>query len=148
MRYSFHGDYYAILQVHPKAEPEVIQAAYRRLAAKYHPDAGGDEEHMKRINEAWDVLGDPRKRRAYDLWYVARGPGRRHGLPTGMPVDVKSAWEAMQDAWQHLKWPLLLTMGVLIFLSFDIFRLGVRLLPDWTIAALLAYLLLRHVWKR
>lgn len=148
MSRPFQQDYYAILQVDPKAEPEVIQAAYRRLAAKYHPDAGGDEERMKRINEAWDVLGDPQRRRAYDRWYFTLGPGRGRGLPAGRPLDAGGAGEALGEAWQHLKWPLLLTLGILLLLSFDIFRLGVRLLPDWTIAALLVYLLLRRAWRR
>lgn len=68
-------DYYAILQVHVGADPEVIDAAYRQLMKKYHPDmAGGDpkasailHERAKVINEAYSVLGDPARRRAYDV---------------------------------------------------------------------------------
>ena len=47
-------DYYDILQVTSTAEVEVIEGAYRRLAAKYHPDKGAtaDEERMKLIGEA------------------------------------------------------------------------------------------------
>jgi hypothetical protein len=62
-------DYYALLQVAPGADPEVISAAYRRLALRYHPDrnAGTDAAAMMvRINEAYEVLSDPRKRAAYD----------------------------------------------------------------------------------
>jgi len=62
-------DYYAILQVSPAAEKEVIEAAYRKLAQKYHPDINkseGAEEKMKRINAAHEVLSDPAKRAAYD----------------------------------------------------------------------------------
>lgn len=66
-------DYYRILQVHQEAEQEVISAAYRRLAQKYHPDnytSSHDkhvaEEKMKEINEANEVLGDPEKRRVYN----------------------------------------------------------------------------------
>ena len=62
-------DYYRVLQVDPAAEPEVIQAAYRGLAAKYHPDRykGSDATaRMQRINEAYDVLSDPARRRDYD----------------------------------------------------------------------------------
>lgn len=62
-------DYYALLQVAPGADLEVISAAYRRLALRYHPDrnAGIDGAAMMvRINEAYEVLSDPRKRAAYD----------------------------------------------------------------------------------
>jgi curved DNA-binding protein CbpA len=60
-------DFYRILQVDPRAEPEVIKAAHRTLARLYHPDvAGGSQARMVAINQAWDVLGDPRARRAYD----------------------------------------------------------------------------------
>src|SRR5262249_4979698 len=58
------------LQVSPNAEDEIIQAAYRRLAQKWHPDRNpGDpsaSEHMKLLNEAYAVLSDPQKRREYD----------------------------------------------------------------------------------
>jgi curved DNA-binding protein CbpA len=60
------SDHYEVLQVHPKAEPDVIRAAYRILARKYHPDMGGDANRMIAINDAWDVLGDPARRAAYD----------------------------------------------------------------------------------
>ena len=63
-------DAYKILQVDPEAEDEVIQAAYRRLAQKYHPDvSGGASEssaRMAAINRAWETLRDPARRRAYD----------------------------------------------------------------------------------
>jgi curved DNA-binding protein CbpA len=60
------SDHYEVLQVHPRAEPDVIRAAYRILARKYHPDMGGDAKRMIAINDAWDVLGDPARRAAYD----------------------------------------------------------------------------------
>lgn len=64
-----HKDYYAILQVHPKAESIVITAAYRRLAAAYHPDVNKSpdaNEKMTAINEAYEVLVDEARRREYD----------------------------------------------------------------------------------
>ncbi len=63
-------DLYRILQVDPEADPEIIQAAFRRLAQKFHPDlAPGPEgaERMKAINRAWSTLRDPAARAAYDL---------------------------------------------------------------------------------
>ena len=62
-------DYYEILQVSPRAEPDVIEAANRRLARKYHPDVnpGVDAlQQMSELNRALDVLNDPRKRAEYD----------------------------------------------------------------------------------
>ena len=63
-------DYYRILQVHPDAEPEVVEAAYRRLAQKYHPGrdpSPGATRRMQELNEAYGILADAERRRAYDL---------------------------------------------------------------------------------
>lgn len=62
-------DPYKILQVDPEAEDEVIEAAYRRLARKYHPDVSPDPESVARmvlINKAWELLQDPFRRAAVD----------------------------------------------------------------------------------
>lgn len=62
-------DLYAILQVAPHAEPEVIEAVWRRLSKKYHPDVNRSpdaDERMKAINHAYDVLRDPTERARYD----------------------------------------------------------------------------------
>src|SRR5262245_36459242 len=62
-------DPYKTLQVDSEAEDEVIQAAYRRLARKYHPDVAPGAEaaaRMAAINAAWELLGDPVKRALYD----------------------------------------------------------------------------------
>ncbi len=62
-------DHYAVLQVHPSAHPDVIQAAYRRLALIYHPDKNPSAEAarmMARINVAYEVLSDPERRAEYD----------------------------------------------------------------------------------
>jgi curved DNA-binding protein CbpA len=64
-------DHYRLLQVDPAADLEVIQAAYRVLARRYHPDHSGSDEMMKRLNAAWEVLGDAQSRADYDR---ARGP--------------------------------------------------------------------------
>lgn len=63
-------DYYAILGVPRGADEKEIKKAYRRLARKYHPDLNpGDKEaekKFKEINEAYEVLSDPEKRKRYD----------------------------------------------------------------------------------
>lgn len=59
-------DLYRVLQVDPAADSDVIQAAYRVLARKQHPDHTGDEEGMKTLNAAWEVLRDENRRGRYD----------------------------------------------------------------------------------
>ena len=76
-------DYYATLGVSREASPDEIKKAFRRLARKHHPDVAMDkasaEEKFKEINEAYEVLGDPEKRRKYDTlgagWQDAGGFG-------------------------------------------------------------------------
>jgi curved DNA-binding protein CbpA len=83
-------DPYKTLQVDPEADPEVVQAAYRRLARKFHPDvAPGHEaaERMIAINTAWEVVGDPptcRLRSRADRTTTARsGSGDPAGATPG-----------------------------------------------------------------
>ena len=69
-------DLYEILQVHPSAHPEVVQAAYRRLALLYHPDKDPSPKAtdlMAQLNRAYEVLSDPEKRAAYDSSRGAQG---------------------------------------------------------------------------
>jgi molecular chaperone DnaJ len=65
-------DYYKTLGVDRSADEKAIRAAYRKLARKYHPDVNaGDktaENKFKEVNEAYDVLSDPEKRRMYDRY--------------------------------------------------------------------------------
>ncbi|MFQ6059249.1 MAG: DnaJ C-terminal domain-containing protein [Anaerolineae bacterium] len=80
-----YKDYYKILGVDRKATQKEIKQAYRRLARKHHPDINpGDpsaQERFKEINEAYEVLSDPEKRRKYDQlgasWYQWQRVGGR-----------------------------------------------------------------------
>ncbi len=59
-------DYYEILGVGKSASADEIKKAFRKAAIEHHPDRGGDEEKFKEINEAYEVLSNPDKRKRYD----------------------------------------------------------------------------------
>lgn len=64
-------DYYAVLGIRDTADPEVIAAAYRALVKKFHPDTGNQTgtaspERFQAVQQAYDALGDPARRRDYD----------------------------------------------------------------------------------
>ncbi|MBA3277101.1 MAG: J domain-containing protein [Chloroflexia bacterium] len=63
--------YYQVLQVDPLADPEVVDAAFKRLALKYHPDTSADSAsaaNMRELLTAREILSDPARRAAYDAW--------------------------------------------------------------------------------
>ena len=86
-------DYYSILGVAKTASEKEIKQAYRKLARKFHPDVNPSdksaEAKFKEINEAYEVLGDPAKRKKYDElganWrmYEQAGAGQPGGFPGG-----------------------------------------------------------------
>lgn len=82
-------DYYKALGIPKSASPAEIKRAYRRLARQYHPDVTGDDrastERFKEITEAYEVLSDPRRRRAYDMFGSASGAPRPAGTPEPDP---------------------------------------------------------------
>jgi curved DNA-binding protein CbpA len=107
-------DPYKILQVDSEAEDEVIQAAYRRLAQKYHPDVATGPDaaaRMTGINAAWEILRDPGRRAAHDLSrrLAARNAERaaaatdgpaspEHGHPSRSPGASSSATHSGRTA--------------------------------------------------
>ena len=72
-------DYYKTLGVSKDATTDEIKKAFRKLARKNHPDAGGDEEKFKEINEAYEVLSDEKKRQLYDQY----GTANENQIPYG-----------------------------------------------------------------
>ena len=86
------GDPYKTLQVDPEDEDEVIQAAYRRLARKYHPDVMPGPEaaaRMAAINAAWARLGDPLARAAVD---------RERAIAQSVPASTPAPTSARSPA--------------------------------------------------
>ena len=91
-------DPYLVLQVSRDADASVIRASFRALARRHHPDFGGDEAQMVALNEAWRILGNVRRRAAYDAAsrlrqpdasVVAAGPGS-----SGAERGPAHAWSA------------------------------------------------------
>lgn len=80
-------DYYQTLGISKSASADDIKKAYRKLARKYHPDKNpgnkASEEKFKQVQEAYDVLSDPKKRRKYDIlgkrWKYTEGDGNFGG---------------------------------------------------------------------
>ena len=85
---------YDILEVSSQASPEVIEAAWKSLSKRYHPDnqKTGNAERIKAINGAHDILSDPKQRKAYDAKLSAEarqagGPGQgRNAAQPPAPV--------------------------------------------------------------
>src|ERR671929_1415175 len=89
------SDFYKVLGVDRKASQDEIKKAYRKLARKYHPDTNKDpgaEERFKAVSEAYDVLGDPEKRKKYDRGgHVFGGAGPFGGGGSGAGTGAGSA---------------------------------------------------------
>lgn len=100
-------DWYQVLQVSEQATDEMIKAAYRKLVKKYHPDVHpGDqecEERFRAVSEAYRILSDPEKRRAYDEERKAAVKGRKSGKTSAGnqtshagPVDFQDAYKQFE----------------------------------------------------
>lgn len=85
-------DYYSILGISKTASPEEIKQAFRKLARKYHPDVNPGnkqaEARFKEINEAYEVLSDPDKRKKYDQYGQYWKQVGEGGFPGGAGVDM------------------------------------------------------------
>jgi curved DNA-binding protein CbpA len=92
-------DYYGILGLTPEASHDEIKRAYRRLALRYHPDRNRDdpdsEDRLKEVNEAYRILGDVDKKRAYDLIYGRRLEGRPFMNRVYTDVDLEGVLRGM-----------------------------------------------------
>ena len=130
--------HYDNLQVSRDASRAVIQAAYRALAQRYHPDKWpeGREEAvriMRIINEAYEVLSDPEKRRQHDRWidetFGADVEGNDSAKPQAGGLEVSSPPKTVRDTkaplrakpmWLVLAAVLLLIGAILLALPYDL----------------------------
>src|SRR5262245_11026173 len=79
-------DYYEVLGLERGADDAAIKRAFRKLAQQHHPDVSQDpaaDERFKEINEAYQVLSDPQRRQAYDLFGRAGVGGGDGGFGAG-----------------------------------------------------------------
>jgi molecular chaperone DnaJ len=98
-------DLYKVLEVSKEASQEEIRRSYRRLARKYHPDANpGDrktEERFKEIQQAYEVLSKPEKRREYDegprTFFGSQGAGQPGGADFGDISDLLGGFGNLGD---------------------------------------------------
>lgn len=103
--------HYDNLKVARDAPPEVIRAAYKGLSQKYHPDRNqGDknsEKIMRLINQAYEVLSDPAKRKAHDEWILSmeETSGISNHINEGVRIKPESAPNVTKSE-RDLKYPL------------------------------------------
>ena len=81
-------DHWAVLGLEPGADAESLKQAFRRQARRWHPDLNGNdpaaEERFKKINEAYEVLSDPRRRQAWEAGGTSQA-GHRDPFASGFP---------------------------------------------------------------
>ncbi len=97
--------HYDVLGVEPTATGTEIHQRYRERAQVLHPDHGGDTAAFRRLNEAFRVLSDPERRRAYDA--ALASPRRSGAGPTPGPVKPPGEPEVVVDdipAWARDRW--------------------------------------------
>jgi molecular chaperone DnaJ len=85
-------DYYEVLGVAPDAGAAEIKRAYRQLARRYHPDISGEERTAAflEVARAYEVLGDPQRRRSYDKALIQSVSGRGDWLADEIAIDFPS----------------------------------------------------------
>ena len=104
-------DYYKILGLTPAATPAEVKKAYRKLALEHHPDRNpGDPQAAARfieIAEAYEILGDPDRRRSYDRSYKPSSGGAKGATGSAPPPPTVPAastlLKALEDIWAAIR---------------------------------------------
>lgn len=91
--------HYDVLGLSARATTDEVRAAYRRAARDHHPDAGGDAARMSELNAAWHVLGDPRRRAAYDRQLARRPASAAPAAPAAHGGD-EPGWDIDADGYR------------------------------------------------
>jgi len=98
-RLTIADDLYSVMEINDSASPEEIKAAYRKLAQRYHPDRNPEDEHaeerFKQLQQAYSILSDPSRRKAYDQI-------RRTTPPDPSPVFVDDLFSSIGDFFEEL----------------------------------------------
>ena len=114
--YSPDRDVYRLLQVDPRAGPDEIMDAWRRLARTFHPDRNGSQratEEMQVVNALRDLLSDPAARAEYDR-------ERRRWMASPVPLDLTDRWRTLAGIGRHRSGELIPARGTSVLES----RLG------------------------
>ena len=101
-------NFYDVLGVKKNASQDEIKKAYRELCKKYHPDKhGGDDTKIKEVNEAYATIGDPEKRKQYDVQSTMGGFGGFNFNFHQMASDIQIAITiSLEDAYFGCKHPM------------------------------------------
>jgi DnaJ domain len=141
-------DYYNILGADEAASRRDIERLYKRLAARHHPDRGGDEEDMKSLNEAYRILRDETMRRDYDSRRRQPSPPEAEVTPVAAPTasDVGSFGQGLsaflcllvglfllllvRAQWIWFLWPLAILAVLVIGFGVLMARSAVRIFGE------------------
>ncbi|MEO6247359.1 MAG: J domain-containing protein [Sphingomicrobium sp.] len=119
-------DYYAVLRVAPGADRAAVQAAYRALMRRYHPDLNASEEaaaNATMINEAYACLRDTAKRAAYDWQRHPRSRPRATASPSSPAPRPRPVWTGptpraeASTPWYHPSWGKAIGLGIAALLT-------------------------------
>ncbi|MBF2046245.1 MAG: J domain-containing protein [Leptolyngbya sp. IPPAS B-1204] len=91
-------DYYQVLGGDPNVSLETIRGAYRQRAMKCYPDRGGSYEQTVLLNEAWEILSDPKRRQRYD---VVRRDTASLSIQTAAAADAQQARQQAEQYPRH-----------------------------------------------
>jgi curved DNA-binding protein len=114
-------DYYKILGVVKTASQQEIKQAYRKMAAKHHPDRGGSTEEFQKIEEAYRTLSDEDKRRQFDNPRSSGGPGSTPGFEFNFGGP---GFNPFEDIFKQFNQPRQRVYTVTIFVTLEKVALG------------------------